>query len=333
MKRFFGACFSALPAVALVGACNTGQPPAPSASQAPTSWTPQSDAVAAMPTASAVAPLPEGIEVFLEAARTDIKKPYARAPLGQGRALTLDEQDRTADRMYAEAAAALLGGQVFSTVAAGETVARVLSRTSDPRGPQALAEWAITPTTNRMHLTYALSAMADQPRPEYLAVAKAILGSNDFADQYERRLNVGLYSDAVGAPALGSTWTLALYIASKIGNDDARSFLREVAMDRTRAIADPRVVKILVCCNGKRIEDEARALATVRLVALGLLKDKALAHAVAEDKTEPPFIRKWAGIMEKGENARARARHAMGVHGQWSVSPCPPDPEGPCLGP
>jgi len=272
------------------------------------------------------------IDIFLEAARTDIKAPYAVLLSSEKKSFELTEQEERSESLYAEAASRLLG-ETVPNQRAGTTVALVLSRISDPRGPQALAEWAMRPTTDPWHFTYALEAIRERPRAEYLQVVKAILADNGYAGAYSGVIDLGLYSKALGLRAEASTWALALSIAAKIANDDARSFLREVAMDRNRSAPHTELREAFTCCccsYGKCNEDEARALSSIRIVALSLLNDKGLASAIAHDSSEPAFIRKWARTLAQGEGPKARARLKRQEEGPiWWVSPCRPSAAGP----
>jgi hypothetical protein len=314
--------------------------PKTSAASAPA---PRSMASAApVPKASASsagsAPATHDLELFLEAARTDIKAPYPR-------------EDQASADLYSEAASRLIGEQAVLWDPPAWSVAFTLSRTSDPRGPAALAAWAARPSTLRLHRLIALYEMELHPQAEYLAAVKAILANDAVASELSITLPLGLYSDAVGLRAMRSTWASALTVAAAIGSDEARAFVREVALDRTRSAPDPRTLAALVCDRSdkrgrcpeaesrphdpmarycgqgrRRVEDEARALSSVRLIALAILGDIALAQAIANDATEPAFIRRWAGNLAKGRGpyAKKREREARESEREFELvnSPC-----------
>jgi hypothetical protein len=317
--------------------------PSPNASAAPALAAPSSRATAEpVPKASASsagsAPATEDLELFLEAADTDVEAPYPR-------------DDKASRKLYGEAASRLIGEQAAQWDPPASSVAFALARTSDPRGPAALAAWAARPSTLRWHRLIALHEMGQRPRAEYLAAVKAILANDALASELSSSQDLGLYSDAVGLRGMGSTWASALTVAAAIGSDEARAFVREVALDRTRSAPDPRTLAALVCDRSdkrgrcpeaesrphdpmarycgqgrRRVEDEARALSSVRLIALAILGDIALAQAIANDATEPAFIRRWAGNLAKGRGpyAKKREREARESEREFELvnSPC-----------
>jgi len=144
-------------------------------------------------------------------------------------------------------------------------------------------------------------------------------------------MELGLYSEAVGMAAEATACVYALSIAAEIEDDQARTFLREIAMDRSRSGPSPNARSFFACCYGKCQQDEARALTSIRLIALAFLNDKSLARAIARDHSESGFIRKWAGAMaEGGEGTMARMhRKRQREQPSFWVSPCPPNPDGP----
>ena len=174
----------------------------------------------------------DDLEIFLEAARTDIKAPYPRPPPDIYGRFT-DEQ-WLADLRYREAASRVLGEPVHDHGVAASTIARVLAQTSDPRGPRALADWAMRQTTDSFNVHCALTAMKGRPHSEYLPAVKALVASDRCEDEGSAGMGImdlALYSEAVGLTAYVSRCGYALSVAAEIQDENARAFLRQIAMD------------------------------------------------------------------------------------------------------
>lgn len=244
---------------------------------------------------------------FLEAARSDLARPYPA-----------DAKER-----YAEAARALRDTEEETDWESAQIVADALGRSSDPRAIPALAAWAGAKETANEHRIAALYVMRSEPRAEYLEAVLAILASEDLAAAITIT-DSGAYCEALEVGAKVSLHALALEVALAIPTPAARALLLRVAQDRAASAPNARTLAALGCEAGqKRIEDEAQAVASLRLMALSLLEDKALLRAIAKDPSEPPLVRRWAGRMARGKPAKPDARAARTVCGPPGEDPIP----------
>jgi hypothetical protein len=90
-------------------------------------------------------------------------------------------------------------------------------------------------------------------------------------------------------------------------------------MDRARSAPDPRTLRALACKPGQvRVELEAQAAASLRILALSMLRDRALLAAVAADATEPALVRHWArrilrGRLDRSVDPRAHRNYELSM--------------------
>ncbi|MFT3766435.1 MAG: hypothetical protein QM820_13120 [Minicystis sp.] len=266
----------------------------------------------------AAAPV-DRLEVFLEAARTDLARPYPGARAGS--------RER-----YAEAAGSLVDAVPLKWDSA-QIVAEVLARSSDPRAARALMDWAAAPATADDHRFTALASMRLHPRTEYLETVAAILARDELAGVIVPTYS-GAYCAALEVGARVSLHEIALEVAAAVPGEDGRALLRRIAGDRAASAPNPRTLAALSCEGGKaRVESEAQAIASLRIMALSLLRDEALMRKIGEDAGELPLVRTWATRMAKGKPAHRDARAArawVSVAGEAPVpqpflapSPCP----------
>jgi len=75
---------------------------------------------------------------------------------------------------------------------------------------------------------------------------------------------------------------------------ERRDLARRIAVDRSASAPDPGVLAALVCPPGElQIDIEARGLASLRIMALDALDDRALMARIRDDPTEPNLVRYW----------------------------------------
>ena len=108
----------------------------------------------------------ELFEMFLEAARTDLERPY---PTGQPES----------ERFYSRAGGVLLDTEppMYGSASA---VAAVLAKSDDSRVERAMLDWAANPSAQR-HLNAILWGMSERPRAAYLEAVRAILANEAVA--------------------------------------------------------------------------------------------------------------------------------------------------------
>jgi len=273
------------------------------------------------------APNPQMIEIFLEAARSDIKSPY-------------DRGDKLAARHYRKAAIALLGSTGPTNPSEPEQiVAEVLARSNDLRAAHALIEWATRPTTQSRDRAVALEMMASKPRADYLPVVHKVLADPSLAGIIAGGPSANAFNEAVGTRnAQTSVHVLALEVASRIGNKASRTLLREIAMDRSRRGPDPLTLKSFHCPKGRINAREAQGLADLRIMAFAMLGDLELMRKVSADPSERPLVRDWTRemIRAKTQPSKGVPRSATAPELSAYVSPCllpiafkPPDGRSP----
>lgn len=238
----------------------------------------------------------ELLEIFLEAARSNVERPY---PAGQ----------RGSRVRYRDAATALLGeDRLNASRGAVNHVARVLARVEEEQARQALMAWALMPAA-REHLPDILSHMAQRPRAEYLATCKALLDEPALASVIDHsfELDSGLLGEALGMMlAATSMRAMVLATALYLPTPDGPALVRRYAMDRAHSAPDPRTLRALKCRPGQvRVEEEAQAVASLRILMLSLLRDRALLTTVAADPTDSPLVRHWARRMLRGRLDRS----------------------------
>ena len=141
--------------------------------------------------------------------------------------------------------------------------------------------------------------MVAHPRASYLEAAQRVLARDAMAAEVVTAAPVGLLGKAMGAAsARASSHALALRVAAAIADGPSRAWLRALATDRSRSAPVQATQDHLRGCGGPRYHpDEAEALSSVRVLALGLLEDRDLLRAVAADSSDDAFVRRWAGEM------------------------------------
>jgi hypothetical protein len=232
----------------------------------------------------------EVLEVFLEAARTNLSRPYPA-----------DQPDSLA--RYAEAATELQGRRGF--FGAGPVyvlVAETLARSDDTRGHRALAAWANDPRA-RPHLPDLVLGMTTAPRAEWLEVARMLLADPSFAEVRGQVLASpgGLIGQALGMFVATSLQGQALGLALGAPGPEGRALVQSYANDRAKSAPDPRTLRALTCGPGQvRVEIEAQALASLRILALSMLGERAELTAIVTDPREPALVRHWAKRMLEG---------------------------------
>jgi len=253
------------------------------------------------------------LEVFLEAARTDVERPY---PV----------YSREEDPYYA-LARVLLVGQKLPAPSAPTVITEVLATSADPRALPALLSWV----PSSRFATEALEQMSVHPRLEYLATIEAILAREDVTQRFFWGA-CGAFCEVLGLAAKRSAHVLALQLAAVLPGPEGRALLRRVATDRAASAPNPRTLAALVCNLGRtRIEPEARALASQRIMALSILGDRALMRRIARDPSEPSLVRTWAQRMALGKpehfgwrttRALERGDEGDGPNSELAASPC-----------
>jgi hypothetical protein len=97
--------------------------------------------------------------------------------------------------------------------------------------------------------------------------------------------------------AMGTPTADILRYAVLAHDADSLALLRRLALDRARSEPAASTLDTLECGRGTREESSARAISSVRLVAMAWLGDRTLARAVAADSSESEFVRHWSGLM------------------------------------
>jgi hypothetical protein len=265
-------------------------------------------------------PHTDPLGVFLEAAQTNLERPYP--------ASLDDSRER-----YARAAQGLEPGPEFflSTeprLPSRRIVMLVLARSNDTRAARALMEWTVKPVTPLPEVHELLTMMSGYPRTGYLETVKAILANQDLA-RHIVLTSEGELSQVMWMSLQVSLHVTALELAVRLPGDEGRALVRSIALDRAASGSNPLTLAALTCPRGwVRVEAEAQALASLRVMALSVLADRALMRAVAADPREPPLVRQWAQKMSVGrqeKNLDARQRRAL----ESAFAPEPKDPWSP----
>jgi hypothetical protein len=197
---------------------------------------------------------------------------------------------------YAAAAEALLSKPWVSQYRE-ETLAFNLVQIDDPRASQALGTIALRSDIPAGERRWVLHAMRRFPRAEHLPIVRAVLARPDLATE-RLQSSLGPLAHIYGFVGEGTPHTEALDVAHLIRSPEARDLLRTIALDRTLPSPDPRIVEATRCRGlsifSKPYREAAYAFASLRLVALSLLEDRALTERIAADATEAPFVRRVA---------------------------------------
>jgi hypothetical protein len=289
-------CLAVLSLCLCLPACTSGAKKGDGGAPAPSASAPVSDGGAE--DAGVGESRAELLAIFFEAARTNLERPY---PIEAPSSL----------KRYAEAAAPLLDKQPHVLVAWGSAaaiVAEVLTRSEDERAPRALMDWAAQPAARR-YLPDILGTMHARPREEYLATCRAILADETFAGEIVGHLHVdgGLLREALDMGVMASLQVMALELCAALPGTAGKALVRSIAMDRAASAPNPRTLAALECGEGeKRVEAEAQALASLRIMALSALRDRALLAQVAADPTEPALVRQWVKRMLQGGPDRSK---------------------------
>jgi hypothetical protein len=235
------------------------------------------------------------LEIFLEAARTDLARPFP-------------ESSATSRDLYAAAAARQLADALLPSDDSMEIITRVLATSNDPRARRALMQWVAAPATSNEHRTRVLDAMKGNPREEYLETVQAILDDDNLAGTIVLS-RIDLFYEALQTNVKASLHAEALILAERLPGDRGRALLRRIAEDRSLSTPNPRTLTAFRCPDGRSpIQSEAQALANLRILALACLQDKALLRRVGTDPSEPALVRTWALRLLRGKPARLDAR-------------------------
>jgi hypothetical protein len=248
----------------------------------------------------------ELFEMFLEAARTDLERPYATGL-------------PASDAFYSQAGGVLLDRDP-PTYRSASIVAEVLAQSNDPRVEAAMIDWAAAPTARR-HIHVILWGMSARPRAAYLEPLRTLLADEELGAVIERWTREGRFAEALGIRTVRSVHAHALRVAAALPGPQGRELVRRIAVDRAASAPDPKVLAALQCPAGEvRIEIEARGLASRRIMALDALDDRELMAKIRDDPSEPELVRYWTRRMLAGGPDRskpdwetrldARQRHA-----------------------
>ena len=240
----------------------------------------------------------ELFEMFLEAAWTDLERPY---PAGQPES----------ERFYSRAGGVLLDTEppMYGSVS---TVAAVLAKSDDPRVERAMLDWAANPSARR-HLNAILWGMSERPRAAYLEAVRAILANEALASDVAHPTRDGPFAGAVGIRVTRSAYAHALRVAMLLPGGEGRDLVKRIAVDRKASVPDPRVLAALKCPSGElQIDIEARGLASLRIMALDALDDRALMARIRDDPTEPHLVRYWmTRMLDTGPDRSHRDRKRL----------------------
>lgn len=250
----------------------------------------------------------ELLEIFLDAARTNLERPYPASGRGSR-------------ARYRKAADALLGPDRFHHWARSAShVARVLATVDEDVAHRTLMAWATAPAA-REHLPDILLRMTEHPRAEYLATAEAVLAAPELASttfvSFENP--AGLLGDALEMQVTMSVHGLALGLALALPGPEGVALVKRYATDRTKSAPDALTLRALTCKPGQqRVELEAQAAASLRVLALSMLGDRALLGTVAGDPAEPALVRHWArrmltGRLDRSVDPRARRNYELSM--------------------
>jgi hypothetical protein len=181
--------------------------------------------------------------------------------------------------------------------------------------------------------------MASRPRAVYLDAVRAALADDELAGIVVRSYD-GAFSKVLGMDAYVSMHVRALALAAALPGGEGRALLRRIAEDRRASAPNPRTLAALKCGPGEvRIELEARAIASLRIMSLSILDDASFMRKVAADPTEHSLVRHWARRMAQGRpdeahmDARQKRayersmeepemRNGVLTAPKWDVSPC-----------
>lgn len=286
----------------LLGACQSSSSFAPSAAPRQTASAPKaSPPAASAASASSAAPAPapplpldpaaEARQIMLQAAASDLTQPFR---------IEYPEPKPSPYRDYARRL-----GVPESITESAELVTFALDRMG-PEGRQALVDWGARPGTQPKHRYEVYSMLRGEPRPGDLPVFKAMLHEPGLADEVTVVNFYGALSKAIGLRTQCSGLAEVLVSIAKVKTPEGRAVLLEYANDRSLTEPNLTVLKRMECPRSGRSEVEARALGSVRLWALSLLEAPNVWQQVADDKTEPEWLRAWVHRFSKGEPLMSR---------------------------
>lgn len=157
------------------------------------------------------------------------------------------------------------------------------------------------PSTRPEQRREALQLMQRSPRVAWVPALRALLASEQRAAELFPDTTPNAFIRTTRCSAVASVKVLALRVAWKSAGREGIALVREVAEDRARSEPDPLTLAALEAHDeGKRQDpDLSRAVASLRLMALAVLDDRALIHAAATDPSEPELIRRWARLMDR----------------------------------
>ena len=233
------------------------------------------------------------IALLIRAAETDLGGPLAT---GQ------PSQARSEHRL--RSAAALLGvpQQVAAYNELVDVVACALVALSRDDADTAVANWLLRSRPVESKFSTILVRVLSSPRSAYVPVLASLL-----SDPSTDRIWGPFYmSGALTATLRLRTVTglrgRILQALRDVGSTEALHIIRAISTDRSRTDPSHRVLSQAKgsCPGGRVVDFEARALASERLIALGLLEDEVLLRQGRDDPTEPLFFRLWCSYMLQG---------------------------------
>lgn len=171
----------------------------------------------------------------------------------------------------------------------------------DPEETEILIRLVTRPEAPPQQRREALQVMERSPRVAWLPAVRALLASEHAAAELFRGQTPDAFMRTTRCSAVSGVKVLALRVAGKSAGREGVALVREIAEDRARSEPDPRTLAAIQADDeGTRQDpDLSRAVASLRLMALAVLDDRALIHAAATDPSEPELIRRWARLMDR----------------------------------
>jgi hypothetical protein len=185
-------------------------------------------------------------------------------------------------------------------------VATVLATSDDPRVERAMLDGAVNPSARRP-LNAVLWGMSERPRAACLEAVRAILANEALASDVAHPTRDGPFAGAVGIRVTRSAYAHALRVAMLLPGSEGRDLVRRLAIDRSASAPDPGVLAALVCPPGElQVDIEARGLASLRIMALDALDDRALMARIRDDPTEPDRVHhaRYQSVFHRAPQAR-----------------------------
>lgn len=147
-----------------------------------------------------------------------------------------------------------------------------------------------------------LGRMVAQARPVYVPTLSVLLGHPSTDQFWDRHPVSGRLGKVLGLETLIGWRARILQALYELDTPEAVDAVREVAEARDKIGPSVTVLNEMKrrCPGEQLVQFEARALASERLIALGLLEDKVLLRQGRDDPTEPVFFRLWCSCMLQG---------------------------------